>query len=93
MDYATRYPEAIPSQNVDSRYEDGAAEALLDMCSQVGVLEEVLSDLGTPLMSDCMREVSRLLSIQRLTIFDYHPACNGLVGKFYGTNESVSYWL
>ena len=43
------------------------AEALLDMYSRVGVPEEVLSDLGTQFTSDCMKEVSRLLPIRRLT--------------------------
>ena len=44
VDYATRYPEAVPLKNIDT---ETVAEALLDMYNQVGVLEEVLSDLGT----------------------------------------------
>ena len=51
----------------------------------VGLPEKVLSDLGTKFTSDCMKEVSRLLSIRRLTTSPYHPACNGLVEKFNGT--------
>ena len=31
-----------------------------------------------------MSEMSRLLSIRRLTTSSYHPACNGLVKKFNG---------
>ena len=46
VDYATRYPEAVPLKNIDT---ETVAEALLDMYSRVGVLEEVLSDLGTSL--------------------------------------------
>ena len=82
MDYATRYPEAVPLNNIDT---ETVAEALLDMYSRVVVPEEVLSDLGTQFTSDCMKEVSGLLSIRRLTTFPYHPACNGLVEKFNGT--------
>ena len=82
MDYAARYPEAVPLKNIDT---ETAAEALLDMYSRVGVPEKVLSDLGTQFTSDCMKEVSRLLSIRRLTTSSYHPACNGLVEKFNGT--------
>ena len=29
-------------------------------------------------MSDCMKEVARLLSIKQLTTTPYHPMCNGL---------------
>ena len=82
VDYATRYPEAVPLKNIDT---ETVAEALLDMYSRVGVPEEVLSDLGTQFTSDCMKEVSTLLSIRRLTTSLYHPACNGLVEKFNGT--------
>ena len=82
MDYATRYPEAVPLKNIDT---ETVAEALLDMYSRIGVPEEVLSDLGTQFASDCIKEVSRLLSIKRLTTSPYHPACNRLVEKFNGT--------
>ena len=82
VDYATRYPEAVPLKKIDT---ETVAEALLDMYSRIGVPEEVLSDLGTQFTSDCMKEVSRLLSIRRLTTSPYHPACNGLVEKFNGT--------
>ena len=74
VDYATRYPQAVPLMNIDT---ETVAEALSDMYSRVGVPEEVLSDLGTQCTSDCMKEVSRLPSIRRLTTSLYHPACNG----------------
>ena len=54
VDYATRYPEAVPLKIIDT---ETVAEALLDMYSRVGVPEEVLSDLGTQFTSDCMKEV------------------------------------
>ena len=82
MDYATRYPEVVPLKNIVT---ETVAEALLDMHSRVGVPEEVLSDVGTQFTSGCMKEVSRLLSIRKLTASPYHPACNGLVEKFNGT--------
>ena len=82
VDYATRYPEAVPLKNIDT---ESVAEALLDVYSRVGVPEEVLSDLGTQFVSECMKEVTRLLSIKRLTTTPYHPICNGLVEKFNGT--------
>ena len=55
----------------------------------MGVPEEILSDLGTQFVSKCMEEVSRLLSIKRLTTPPYHPVCNGLVKKFNGTLKKM----
>jgi len=40
-------------------------------------------------MSDVMKEVSRLLSIDHVTSSPYHPQCNGLVEKFNGTLKSM----
>ena len=86
VDYATRYPEAVPLKNIDT---ETVAEALLDLYSRVGIPEEVLSDLGTQFVSECMQEVSRLLSIRRLTTTPYHPICNGLTEKFNGTLKKM----
>ena len=65
------------------------AEALLDIYSRVGIPEEVLTDQGTQFMSECMQEVSRLLSIKGLTSTPYHPICNGLVERWNGTLKSM----
>ena len=54
VDYATRYPEAVPLKNIET---ETVAEALLDMYSRLGIPEEVLSDLGTQFVSKCMEEV------------------------------------
>ena len=86
VDYATRYPEAVPLKNIDT---ETVAEALLDLYSRIGIPEEVLSDLGTQFVSECMQEVSRLLSIRRLTTTPYHPICNGLTEKFNGTLKKM----
>ncbi len=86
VDYATRYPDAVPLKNIDT---ETVAEALLDMYSRLGFPEEVLSDNGTQFISECMEEVSRLLSIKQLTSTPYHPMCNGLVEKFNGTLKAM----
>ena len=86
VDYVTRYPEAVPLKNIET---ETVAEALLDMHSRLGLPEEVLSDLGTQFVSKCLEEVSRLLSIKRLTTTPYHPICNGLVEHFNGTLKKM----
>ena len=86
VDYATRYPEAVPLKRIDT---ETVAEALVDMFSRLGVPEEILSDLGTQFVSDCMKEVARLLSVRQLTTTPYHPMCNGLVEKYNGTLKAM----
>ncbi|KAK7114491.1 hypothetical protein V1264_000546 [Littorina saxatilis] len=86
VDYATRYPEAVPLKKIDT---ETVAEALVDIFSRIGVPEEILTDLGTQFVSECMEEVNRLLSIRHLTTTPYHPMCNGLVEKFNATLKST----
>ena len=52
VDFATRYPEAVPLKNIDT---ETVAEALVDIFSRLGVPEEILSDLGTQFVSECMK--------------------------------------
>ena len=74
VDYATRYPEAIALKRIDT---PTVAEALVDMFSRLGIPEEILSDLGTQFVSECMEDGNRLLSIRHLTTTPYQPMCNG----------------
>ena len=82
VDYATRYPEAIPLKSVTTVE---VAETMVDMFSRLGVPEEILSNQGAQFMSEVMQEVSRMLSVKRLVSTPYHPICNGLCEKFNGT--------
>ena len=86
VDYATRYPEAKALKKIDS---ETVAEALVEIYSRVGIPREVLTDQGKQFSSDIMKEVGRLLSIKQLTTTPYHPSCNGLVERFYGTLKSM----
>ena len=86
MDFATRYPEAVALKNITTTT---VAEALMSIFARVGVPEEGLSDRGTQLTSDMMKEVGRLLSLKQLTTTPYHPQCNGLVERFNATLKSM----
>ncbi|GFR73659.1 Pol polyprotein [Elysia marginata] len=70
IDYAARYAEAVPLRKI---YTETVAEALLDIYSRLSVPEEVLSDQGTQFMSDCMKEVCRILGIKQKASTPYHP--------------------
>ena len=86
VDYATRYPEAVALKGISTQE---VAEALCKIFSRVGVPSQIVSDQGTQFVSDVMKEVYRLLSIQHLTSTPYHPQCNGLVERFNGTLKSM----
>ena len=86
VDYATRYPEAVPLKKITT---EAVAEALLNIYSRVGIPEEVLMDQGTHFMSECMQKVHRLLSMKGLTSMPCHPICNGLVERWKGTLKSM----
>ncbi|XP_041467568.1 uncharacterized protein LOC121417899 [Lytechinus variegatus] len=86
VDYATRYPEAIPLPNIET---ERIAEALLEIFSRLGLPDEILTDRGSQFMSGLMKELGRLLSVKQLTTTPYHPMCNGLVERFNGTLKTM----
>ncbi|KAK7095859.1 hypothetical protein V1264_005220 [Littorina saxatilis] len=86
VDFATRYPEAVPLRNIDTV---SVAEALWQMWTRVGVPEEVLTDRGTQFTSEVMAEVYRLLGIRGLTTSPYHAQANGLCERFNATLKSM----
>jgi len=86
VDYATRYPEAVALPGVST---EQVAEALCRIFSRVGVPRQILSDQGSQFVSEVMKEVYRLLSIQHITSTPYHSQANGLVEKFNGTLKSM----
>ena len=51
--YATRYPEAIPLRIIDT---ENIAEELIQLFAQVGVPEEILTDQGSKLKSQLLKE-------------------------------------
>ena len=57
MDCATRYPEVIAMKRIDTIE---CAEELVNIFSRIGIPWEILSDKISQLVSDLMREVSRL---------------------------------
>ena len=78
MDYATRYPEAIALPSIKT---ECVAEALVEIFSRVGVLDDMLTDCGSQFTSEIMKEVARLLSLQSLTTSAFHAQCNSLVER------------
>jgi hypothetical protein len=86
VDFATRYPEAVPLRHIDTTT---VAEALWSIWTRVGVPERILTDRGSQFTSEQMREVNRLLSIHGHTTTPYHAQCNGAVERFNGTLKTM----
>ncbi|CAB4001952.1 Retrovirus-related Pol poly from transposon [Paramuricea clavata] len=82
IDYGTRYPEAIPLKTTHSRV---IAEALISVFSRVGLPNEIVSDQGSNLIGQLMRQLYELLGISHIKTSVYHPEANGLVKRFNGT--------
>uniref|UniRef100_K7EZ52 Gypsy retrotransposon integrase-like protein 1 n=1 Tax=Pelodiscus sinensis TaxID=13735 RepID=K7EZ52_PELSI len=79
VDYATRYPEAVPLQNTTATT---IAAELMGVFSRVGIPKEILTDQGTNVPSKLMAELCRLLNIRALRTTVYHPQTDGLVERF-----------
>ncbi len=70
VDYATRYPEAVPLRSISAK---SVAEALFRLISRVGIPKEILTDQGTAFMSRTLKELYELLGIKLIRTSVYHP--------------------
>ncbi|XP_056622843.1 retrovirus-related Pol polyprotein from transposon 17.6 [Triplophysa dalaica] len=82
MDYATRYPEALPLRKATTK---AIAKELFLMYSRVGIPTEILTDQGTPFMSRLMADLCHLFKVKQLRTSVYHPQTDGLVERFNQT--------
>ena len=86
VDYATRYPEAVPLRSIDA---ETIADELLRIFTRVGIPKRLLTDQGSNFTSLLMKQVSALLKITQLQTSPYHPQTDGLVERFNGTLKAM----
>jgi transposase InsO family protein len=86
IDYATRYPVAIPLHNISAKI---VAQALFHEISRLGIPKELLTDQGTKFMSRTIRELYGLLKVKAIRTSVYHPATDGLCERFNRTLKSM----
>ncbi|KAL0176818.1 hypothetical protein M9458_029148, partial [Cirrhinus mrigala] len=67
VDYATRYPEAVPLRKATAK---AIAQELFLLASRVGIPAEILTDQGTPFMSRLMADLCRLLRVKQVAAED-----------------------
>ncbi|XP_075775938.1 uncharacterized protein LOC142826874 [Pelodiscus sinensis] len=86
VDYATRYPEAVPLRKTNAAT---IADELVKMFARVGLPKEILTDQGTNLVSRLMKELCRWLQIKKIRTAAYHPQTDGLVERFNKTLKAM----
>ena len=86
VDYATRYPEAIPLRTTSSK---AIADALIQYFSKVGIPDEMVPDQGSNFISKLMAQLYEQLGITKIKTSIYHPQANGLVERFNGTLKTM----
>uniref|UniRef100_A0A8C5BI86 Gypsy retrotransposon integrase-like protein 1 n=1 Tax=Gadus morhua TaxID=8049 RepID=A0A8C5BI86_GADMO len=86
VDYATRYPEALPLRATTTK---AVARELMLLFSRVGIAREVLTDQGSCFMSRVMKQLLSLLQVSQLRTSVYHPQTDGLVERFNKTLKQM----
>lgn len=86
MDFASRYPEAIPLKRVDAQT---VATALLEIISRYGIPEEILTDNGSVFTGKVMKSLFETLEIESIRTTPYHPQSNRMLERFHRTLKSI----
>ena len=81
MDFATRYPEAIPLRKIDA--------ATLPNLHKARATTGNPSNQGSNFMSHLMKRVTEILGINRIRTSPYHPQTNGMLEWFHATLKSM----
>lgn len=80
IDRFTGWPEAFALLNIDS--PTIAQTIVQEIIFRFGCPKTLLSDRETNFISQLMKEICKLLGIQKLNTSAYHPQTNGLVERF-----------
>ena len=82
VDYATRFPEAIPLRAATAK---AVAHELVMLFSKMGIPDQIISDQGTCFLSSVLTKLYQWLNIKRIRTSVYHPQTDGLVERFNQT--------
>ena len=87
QDLFTKRPMVFPTP--DQKTERIACLLVEEIVPCFGVPEAILSDRGTNLLSFLMKDICRLLGIEKLDTTASHPQCNGVIERFNRTLKSM----
>lgn len=81
IDRFTRWPEAIPLEDMSART---VAEALYrGWICRFGVPGKISTDQGRQFESQLFKELSHLIGSQRIRTTPYHPSANGIIERWH----------
>lgn len=86
VDYATRYPEAIPLSNIRA---ETVVDALIQVFARIGLPREIVHDQGTNFMSKVMKSICSRLHITQIATSARHQQTNGMTERFHGTLKNM----
>lgn len=86
VDFATRYPEAIPVRTVDA---PTVTQAIMDMFSRFGLPDQLLSDNGGVFRGKLAQELMSRLGVKQLRTSPYRPQTNGMLERWHRTLKAV----
>lgn len=86
MDFASRYPEAIPLRRVNT---GTVVEALLQVLSRYGVPEEIFTNNGAVFTARWTQELMKTLQIENIRTSPYHPQTNGMIERWHRMFKTV----
>ncbi len=87
IDRFTRWPEAIPIKDMETRT---IAQAYVQgWIARFGVPSHMTSDRGTQFVSDLWRAMSNLLGTELHPTTAYHPQANGMVERLHRTVKAA----
>ena len=79
---SSKWPEAIPLKSTTAR---AVAEGMMQVFARTGIPLQVLTDQGSQFVGSLVAHLCRDLHIDKVKTAPYHPECNGVVERMYGT--------
>ncbi|UYV78923.1 K02A2.6-like [Cordylochernes scorpioides] len=86
IDYTSKWPEVFCTKKTTSKV---IINFLEDVFSREGFPREIVTDNGTPFISEEFEDFLRSNGIKHIRTANYHPACNGEVENFNKTLKST----
>ncbi|UYV67917.1 K02A2.6-like [Cordylochernes scorpioides] len=86
IDYTSKWPEVFCTNKTTSKV---IINFLEDVFSREGFPREIVTDNGTPFISEEFEDFLRSNGIKHIRTANYHPACNGEVENFNKTLKST----
>ncbi|UYV84632.1 hypothetical protein LAZ67_X002921, partial [Cordylochernes scorpioides] len=86
IDYTSKWPEVFCTNKTNSKV---IINFLEDVFSREGFPREIVTDNGTPFISEEFEDFLRSNGIKHIRTANYHPACNGEVENFNKTLKST----